>query len=68
MSNYHNGILRRRDLRARDGLSDSQRYALIARGDYPKQIKLSERASGWIESEVDAWIQSRITMSRGDAA
>jgi prophage regulatory protein len=42
-------------------------YALIAADQFPKPVKLSEggRAVAWIESEIDAWIESRITASRG---
>jgi len=27
-------------------------YRLISQGKFPKQIKLSERSSGWLEQEV----------------
>ncbi|MFM2589493.1 helix-turn-helix transcriptional regulator [Vibrio sp. TBV020] len=29
---------------------------LIERGEFPRQIKLGERATGWLESEVDRWV------------
>ncbi len=51
------------------GLSGSSIYRLIALGRFPKQIKLSERSSGWIASEVDQWLEDRIAVSRdGEAA
>lgn len=31
---------------------------------FPKPIKLSERAVGWIESELDEWINTRATQNR----
>ena len=43
------------------GLSRSHIYDLISKGAFPRQYKLGERASGWLESEVSAWIQSKIT-------
>jgi prophage regulatory protein len=52
-------ILRLPDVRKRTGLSKSQIYALIARGDFPKQLRLSIRASGWDARAVAAWIESR---------
>ncbi len=52
-------ILRRKQVESRVGLSRSSLYALIAAGAFPKQIKLSARAVGWRESEIDAWIASR---------
>ena len=33
-------------------LSRTTIYRLIADGKFPKQIKLSERSSGWVEQEV----------------
>jgi predicted DNA-binding transcriptional regulator AlpA len=46
------------------GLSRSRVHALVAEGKFPKPIKLGTRASAWIESEVHAWIKSRINDSR----
>jgi prophage regulatory protein len=48
----------------RTGLKRSTIYALIAEGRFPKQIKLGTKASGWLESEVDQWIESRIEASK----
>ena len=31
---------------------------------FPKPIKLGPRASGWLESEINAWISERIAESR----
>ena len=38
----------------------SQVYKLVQQGRFPKPIKLGERGSAWLVSEVDAWLQSRI--------
>ena len=46
------------------GLGKSSIYALMKKGDFPKQIKLGARASGWIESEIDEWIETRVNKSR----
>jgi prophage regulatory protein len=35
-------------------------YQEIADGTFPKQINLGPRAVGWLESEIQAWIDSRI--------
>lgn len=45
-------------------LSGSTIYRLISEGKFPKQIKLSERSSGWLKSEVDQWLDGRIESSR----
>lgn len=47
-------------VRARTGLSRSEIYRRIAAGDFPKPVKLGDRASAWAEHEVTAWIASRI--------
>jgi len=46
------------------GLCRSQLYALVKAGKFPPPIKLSERSSAWICSEVKAWIEQRISASR----
>ncbi|MFZ4171381.1 helix-turn-helix transcriptional regulator [Enterobacter ludwigii] len=45
------------------GLSDKWFYKLISLGEFPKPIKLG-RSSRWLQSEVEAWVQKRITESR----
>ena len=41
-------------------LSTASIYRLAKQGDFPKQIKLGVKASGWLQCELDDWIQSRI--------
>lgn len=42
------------------GLSKSSIYELIRDGKFPKQIKLSVRSVGWLESDIDSWLDARI--------
>jgi prophage regulatory protein len=49
------------------GLGRTQIYNLAKVGKFPKPIKLSERCSAWIASEIEDWIKSRIAASRIDA-
>ncbi|RTR53531.1 AlpA family phage regulatory protein, partial [Pseudomonas aeruginosa] len=35
-------------------------YKLIGSSAFPRPVPLTERSVGWIESEVVAWIRSRI--------
>lgn len=44
--------------------SSSSIYRGAANGTFPKPIKLGERSSGWIASEVDQWLEDRIEASR----
>lgn len=46
------------------GLTDKWFYKLIKDGQFPKPIKLG-RSSRWKQSEVELWLQQRITDSRG---
>ncbi|MES3576172.1 helix-turn-helix transcriptional regulator [Enterobacter cloacae] len=45
------------------GLSDKWFYKLIQDGQFPKPIKMG-RSSRWLRSEVEAWVQQRIALSR----
>lgn len=49
-------IIRLPELSSRIGLTRTSIYRLISQGKFPKQIKLSLRTSGWLESEVETWI------------
>lgn len=49
------------------GLGTTSIYDKMKRGEFPKQIKLG-RLSGWVESEIQAWITQRITASRLEQA
>lgn len=44
-------------------LTDKWFYKLIQQGEFPKPIKLG-RSSRWLQSEVEAWVQHRIDLSR----
>lgn len=60
-------ILKLPAVTALTGLSKSSIYVLIAQGDFPKSIPLSERAVGWLAAEIDDWIATRIELSRKSA-
>jgi len=62
--NQPTNILRFPEVQKRIGLCRSRIYQLIKKGQFPSQIKLSERASGWVEFEIDLWIEERIKASR----
>lgn len=52
-------ILRRAAVATRTGLSATSLWRLMQAGDFPKPVSLGRRAVGWIEAEVDAWIEAR---------
>ena len=45
-------------------LAKSTIYAKVAAGEFPAPIKISDRASAWIESEIDDWAREKIAQSR----
>ena len=59
-------ILRLPTVKARTGLSRSTIYLRMSDGVFPKPISLGGRAVGWIESDIQSWIEQRLTESRMD--
>jgi prophage regulatory protein len=57
-------ILRRKQVELRTGLSRTGIYEKLASGEFPQPIKLGARAVGWLESEINGWIECRIVASR----
>lgn len=57
-------ILRLASVTERTGIPKSTLYELIAAGDFPKQISLSQRSVGWLETEIDHWLETKITARR----
>mgnify|MGYP001113767763 CR=1 FL=1 len=53
-------VLKVRDVAEEVSVSVPQVYKLVSLGRFPKPIKLGERGSGWLRTEVDAWLQSRV--------
>lgn len=60
-------ILKLSEVKLITGLSASSIYRGVSAGTFPPQIKLSERSSGWLNSEVNHWLQERIEASRNDS-
>jgi len=48
----------------RTGLSRSTIYLNISKGEFPKNISLGVRSVGWLESEIQEWMQRRIHQKR----
>ncbi len=60
-------ILRLPEVMGRVGLKRDSIYRLIRQGRFPKILKISDRASGFLESEIDAFIASRAAGRDGGA-
>lgn len=59
----HARILRRPEVEQRTGLSRSAIYAAMASGHFPRPLKLTAKAVGWLESSVEAWIARRAAVT-----
>ena len=53
-------LLKLKQVMSITGLSRSYVYELAKAGTFPQPLKLSERSSAWVESEVQQWINERI--------
>jgi prophage regulatory protein len=61
-------ILRLPAVKTSTGLSRSTIYLRVSQGTFPKPVSLGGRAVGWLEAEIQEWLQRRIEASRKAAA
>ncbi|MFC4892239.1 helix-turn-helix transcriptional regulator [Pseudofrancisella aestuarii] len=57
-------MLKIKEVIKQTSLSKSSIYRLIKNGSFPKQIKLSQHCSAWLESEINDWLLDRVKQSR----
>ena len=55
----HETLIRRPIVETDTGLSRSGIYALMAKNEFPKPVRLGPQSVAWRQSEVQAWIASR---------
>ena len=60
MSQTVQKFLRRSEVEARTGIPTSTIYEMMAKGEFPRPVRLSPRIVGWIESEIVDWQNKRI--------
>lgn len=53
-------IVNASEIKSRTGLARSTWYALLKNGDFPTPIKLSSKRIGFLESDIDRWIELRV--------
>jgi prophage regulatory protein len=58
-------ILRLPTVQRRTGLSRSSIYFRMSEGTFPRPVNLGSRAVGWLEADVQQWIEARIEASSG---
>ena len=54
-------VLKLKEVLLKTSLGKTTLYMLVKESAFPKPIPLGLRAVGWLDSEVDAWIHSRIS-------
>jgi prophage regulatory protein len=57
-------VLRWPEVQLRVGICRSHVHNLVSQGKFPSPIKLGARASGWLESEVNTWLENQVSNSR----
>ncbi|UGA53712.1 helix-turn-helix transcriptional regulator [Vibrio sp. VB16] len=57
-------ILRLKDVTEKTGLSRSTIYYLVSQKQFPSSIPLGARSVGWLESEINEWLQEGIEIRR----
>ena len=57
-------ILRLPQVKEITGLSRSTIYLRMSEGAFPRQVNLGSRAVGWLSSEIQQWVDERISSSR----
>jgi prophage regulatory protein len=58
--------MRMGEVMRRTGLTSSKIYELVKVGSFPKWADLPKIASGWLRSDVERWIASRIAPLGGE--
>jgi prophage regulatory protein len=53
-------IIRRHQLTDKVGYCLAHIYRLERQGLFPQRIRLGRRAVGWVDEEVEAWLQERV--------
>ena len=46
------------------GVGKTKLYEMIEQGEFPQPFRLGLRAVGWLERDVDHWIQQRVKAGR----
>ena len=60
MEKFQSQIIRLKQVKAMTGLSRTTIYRFMSINEFPKQIKLGPKSSGWLIDEVNEWIKRQI--------
>jgi prophage regulatory protein len=57
-------LIRRKEVERQTSLSRSRIYALMQEGLFPSSVSLGPMSVAWVESEIQAWIATRLAEFR----
>jgi prophage regulatory protein len=57
-TNMQDRILRVPEVQSFTGVSRSALYSMLRRGEFPRPVKIGDRAIGWRQTDLEAWIES----------
>jgi prophage regulatory protein len=57
-------ILRLPEVMNNTGLARSTIYKMVAAKSFPIQISLGAKSVGWLESDIQGWIENKISSSQ----
>jgi prophage regulatory protein len=60
-------IIRLPAVQEKTGLKHTEIYDRIKLGTFPRQVPLGPKAVGWLEHEIDAWIEAIAAKRDGGA-
>lgn len=61
-------VVRTAKAREKLGVSNTTLYELVKAGKLPQPIRIAPNCSGWLESDLDAYIETCAKQSREQAA
>jgi prophage regulatory protein len=57
-------LLRLPQVLSRVGLKTTRLYELVGDGEFPKPVRLGDRAVAWLSTEIDSWIADQASKPR----
>jgi prophage regulatory protein len=59
-----NKIIRLPEVKNKTGLSRSSIYLRMSKREFPQSISLGSRAVGWLEEDIEQWLEQCIAESK----
>ncbi|QBY02940.1 AlpA family transcriptional regulator [Thalassotalea sp. HSM 43] len=59
-----NKIIRLPAVKDKTGLSRSSIYLRMSKGEFPQNISLGGRAVGWVEEDINEWLEQCIAKGK----